>query len=300
MSENAPTAGWYPAPHANNEQRYWDGAQWTDWTPESAAAAQATAQMPVDEASTAADASAYGATTMTAVAEAPVEPAVKKPGLRWWAWVLIAIGALVVLGIIIGAINGGGGANNASDVGPADTSKEAVTEADEPADTRVEVPGVVGMTVAEARTAIEGAGLSIAIVQGTGDDWIILTQTITQPSEPGTEILVTAEVPKPVYTLEQQNALRAAQQYLDYSGFSRAGLIQQLSSEYGSGFTVEAATWAADTVGADWNAEAVESAKSYLEFSAFSRDGLYEQLTSEYGGAFTADEANYALSQVGY
>ena len=60
------------------------------------------------------------------------------------------------------------------------------------------------------------------------------------------------------------------------------------------------ATWAADTVGADWGAEAVESAQSYLEYSSFSRDGLYQQLTSEYGEGFTPDEANYALSAVGY
>ena len=31
-----PTPGWYPAPHANNEQRYWDGAQWLDKEPQSA------------------------------------------------------------------------------------------------------------------------------------------------------------------------------------------------------------------------------------------------------------------------
>ena len=30
---NNPPAGWYPAPHANNEQRYWDGAQWLEQPP---------------------------------------------------------------------------------------------------------------------------------------------------------------------------------------------------------------------------------------------------------------------------
>jgi len=34
MSNPAP--GWYPAPHANNEQRYWDGAQWLDTAPQAA------------------------------------------------------------------------------------------------------------------------------------------------------------------------------------------------------------------------------------------------------------------------
>lgn len=34
-------AGWYPAPHADNALRYWDGQRWLDWTPEQAAAAAA-------------------------------------------------------------------------------------------------------------------------------------------------------------------------------------------------------------------------------------------------------------------
>ena len=45
-------------------------------------------------------------------------------------------------------------------------------------------------------------------------------------------------------TLAMDNALASAQDYLDYSAFSRQGLIDQLSSEYGSGFEVEDATWA--------------------------------------------------------
>lgn len=32
LPEEAP-AGWYPAPHANNEQRYWDGQRWHDQAP---------------------------------------------------------------------------------------------------------------------------------------------------------------------------------------------------------------------------------------------------------------------------
>jgi hypothetical protein len=39
---NAPAAGWYPAPHAGNEQRYWDGAQWTEPQPAPVASAPLT------------------------------------------------------------------------------------------------------------------------------------------------------------------------------------------------------------------------------------------------------------------
>ncbi|PZU37776.1 MAG: hypothetical protein DI573_11025 [Microbacterium sp.] len=34
---DTPTAGWYPAPHANNEIRYWDGQRWAESAPPAAA-----------------------------------------------------------------------------------------------------------------------------------------------------------------------------------------------------------------------------------------------------------------------
>ena len=100
-------------------------------------------------------------------------------------------------------------------------------------------------------------------------------------------------------TNSQQQALRGAQQYLEFSAFSRQSLIDQLSSEYGSQFPIEDATWAADHVGADWNAEAAEAAADYLEFSSFSRAGLIDQLTSEYGSQFTQEQAEYGVSRAG-
>jgi hypothetical protein len=44
-------------------------------------------------------------------------------------------------------------------------------------------------------------------------------------------------------------AVRSAKDYLSMTHFSRAGLIQQLSSKYGSGYTVAQATYAANHVG---------------------------------------------------
>lgn len=47
MSDSTP-AGWYPAPHANNELRYWDGATWNDQVPPPAGATPvATIESPV-------------------------------------------------------------------------------------------------------------------------------------------------------------------------------------------------------------------------------------------------------------
>ena len=88
-------------------------------------------------------------------------------------------------------------------------------------------------------------------------------------------------------TAAQENAIESAESYLDYSGFSRQGLIEQLEYEE---FSTADATFAVDHVTVDWNAEAVESAQSYLEYTSFSKSGLIEQL--EYEG-FTPAQAQY-------
>ena len=76
-------------------------------------------------------------------------------------------------------------------------------------------------------------------------------------------------------TIEQKNALRQAKSHLEYTAFSRDGLVKQLEF---SKFDHEDAVWAADNVGANWREQAVRQAKSYLDYSAFSRDGLVKQL----------------------
>lgn len=105
--------------------------------------------------------------------------------------------------------------------------------------------------------------------------------------------------PEPELTLVQQNALRSAENYLRMTAFSRQGLIDQLSSEYGSGYSVADAAWAADNIGADWNEQAVRSAEAYLELTAFSRQALIEQLSSEHGSKYTLEQATHAVSTLG-
>ena len=100
-----------------------------------------------------------------------------------------------------------------------------------------------------------------------------------------------------------KNAYRSAQSYLDLKGFSKQGLIDQLSSEYGEGYTVEQATAAVQTIEdageVDWNEQAVKAGQSYLDMKGFSRDGLIQQLSSEYGDKFTVEQATYAADQLG-
>lgn len=100
-------------------------------------------------------------------------------------------------------------------------------------------------------------------------------------------------------TPAQQNAVRSAESYLDFMAFSRQGLIDQLSSEYGDQFAVEDATVAVDSLNVDWNAQAVKSAQSYLDMMGFSCQGLIDQLSSDYGDQYTVEQAIYGATQVG-
>jgi hypothetical protein len=109
---------------------------------------------------------------------------------------------------------------------------------------------------------------------------------------------VEPEPSEPAITAGQENALEAARSYLDSGAFSRKGLIKQLSSSYGEGFSRADATFAVERVDADWKAEAVESARSYLDSGSFSRSGLIEQLSSSYGENFTQAQAEYAVDKV--
>lgn len=95
-------------------------------------------------------------------------------------------------------------------------------------------------------------------------------------------------------SISQQNAQEQARSYLELTGFSRSGLIDQLEYE---GYTTEDATYAVDSLNVDWNAQAAQKAQEYLELTSFSRDGLIDQL--EYEG-FTPEQAEAGVTAVGY
>lgn len=97
----------------------------------------------------------------------------------------------------------------------------------------------------------------------------------------------------------QKNAVRSAKQYLSIQGFSRDGLIQQLSSDAGDGYSVADATVAVDSLNVDWNKQAVRSAKQYLNIMGFSCKGLIEQLSSSSGDRYTVSQATYGARQAG-
>lgn len=110
----------------------------------------------------------------------------------------------------------------------------------------------------------------------------------------------------PPMTVSQQQAVDSAQSYLQTEpGFSYQGLIDQLDSSAGEGFSVADATFAVNYVAPAsdttfWDAQAVDSAKSYMQTEpGWSACGLVQQLDSSAGEQFTQAEAEYAVQQVG-
>jgi len=85
-----------------------------------------------------------------------------------------------------------------------------------------------------------------------------------------------------------------AKDYLDYTSFSKSGLIEQLQYE---GFDNVDATYAVEQIQVDWQEQAVLMAEDYMDYSSFSRSGLIEQL--EYEG-FSNSDANYAADEMGF
>lgn len=118
--------------------------------------------------------------------------------------------------------------------------------------------------------------------------------TIEEFSEAAAEATAEETTADTEATLSEQNALKKALQYLDYSSFSKSGLEDQLDYE---GFTKSEIKYAIKNCGADWNEQAAKKAQSYMEYSSFSKERLIEQL--EYEG-FTHDQAIYGAESVGY
>ena len=218
--------GWYPS---EGQLRWWDGERWTEhYAPLTGAR-----QLP--------------ATAVTAVQA----PAKKKMSMA--KKVGIGAGAFVGLALIGSLFSGGGSTSSATLVTSEQTSTSTAPAA----------------TKTATKAAPKAAPTSRAVPADTG-------------------------------TTSQQNALRSAESYISYKGFSRLGLIDQLSSEYGDGFSKADATWAVDHLdGIDWNEQAVKAGRSYLDMKGFSRSGLIQQLSSPYGDQFTKAQATHAADVLG-
>ncbi|NLT94853.1 MAG: hypothetical protein GXW85_04855 [Clostridia bacterium] len=134
----------------------------------------------------------------------------------------------------------------------------------------------------------------IGLIGGGGEDEAGQDNTITEgKTEEPVEEKKTDNIPR-----EYRNALRAAQNYVDIMPFSKKGLFNQLTSEYGDHYPEDAARYAIENVKVDWREEALEAAINYLKIMPMSDKELFDQLTSEYGEQFTEEEARYAIENL--
>src|SRR4051812_34157009 len=95
--------------------------------------------------------------------------------------------------------------------------------------------GAVAIVIAISAGSSGGSGSGLTAVSENST-----TSETQAPAAPDNTTGSTAPAPAPAapkYTLSQQNAIESAQSYLSMgTGYSRAGLIGQLSSKAGEGF----------------------------------------------------------------
>ena len=248
-------AGWHRQP--DGRERYWDGVKWTDHFRD--------AQPP-----------SAGAAFSQPQALKPVRPWYKKK-----RYVIPA--GLVALSIIGSALP--------------DSEDSAV-----PASAVVAAPSVGSAAPATTSTPTPTPSSTAATPTTTSAPAPVKPKApaTVKPKAPApvkpkapAPVPVKPKPAAPVESMSQANARAKAADYLDYSAFSRKGLIEQLKFE---GFSTKDATYGVDALKVNWNKQAALKAADYLDYTSFSRSGLIEQL--EFDG-FTPSQAQYGVKSTG-
>lgn len=107
----------------------------------------------------------------------------------------------------------------------------------------------------------------------------------------GNNAVTTGAVTVAAGTDSQQQALRAAQNYLNEAAFSEEWLTAQVKSD---GFSDADAEWAVEHVGADWNEQAYKKGLEYLTLTSFTYDDLVNQLVFE---GFSQSQSEYGAGK---
>lgn len=321
MTGSMPPPGWFPDPHNKQQWRWWDGRVWTEET-------RPVVREPYQQPGAAQVGS-------TPVPPMPTQPArSQKPWyLRWWAIAAAVVFGLALVGSVLpedtpattGASSSesetdsdpargssasepepepdpepvdsdGDGVNDDEDYRPQDakvqTRDDVDTDADGVPDFRDDFPKNANFS-----KDADGDGVADQLddfprdaeFSQDSDGDRVADAVDAFPQDPNRSEI----------TLAMENALAEAKNYLDFSPFSRQGLIDQLSSDYGSQYNVGDATWAVNQLDVSWKKQAVRAARDYLNFTSFSRQGLIDQLSSSYGSKFTVEEATHAVNQLG-
>lgn len=135
----------------------------------------------------------------------------------------------------------------------------------------------------------------VSVFSGGGDKETVeaINTADATPTAPNKAATKAPAKPKVVLTAGQENAMDSASNYLDYTAFSRDGLIRQLKFDK---YSSADAKFAVDHIKVDWNKQAVKAAEDYLDYTSFSRDGLVRQL--KFSG-FTTAQAKFGAEGAG-
>ena len=214
---------------------------------------------------------------------------------------LVLIGLAVIIGII-GAVGSHGSSNipaapasasssipvNISTAVPAGTMSAPATPASS-------APARPSMTTAQQQ-GVDAAKGYLSMGQGFSEQGLL--QQLTSSAGNGFSKSDAAYAINYLNPNWDQQAVNAAKGYLSMGqGFSEQGLLQQLTSSAGNGFTQAQAEYAINYLHPDWDAQAVDAAKGYLQLGGFSQASLLQQLTSSAGSGFTQAQAEYAVNQ---
>lgn len=268
----APPAGWTPPPGWSPDPSWGPAPEgWQLWLDEPN-------QALVDANTPSAEPDSYRAAL-------PGQPAAARGPRPWFRKKRVIIpGAFLLLIVFISALNGGSDAGDRTPV----AAGVATLEAD-PVDEK-----------SAEEIAAEDARAEAAAAAAAEAERLAEEQRLAE--EAAAAAAAAADVAR-LGTLSQQNAYSQASNYVETMPFSRAGLLAQLTSEYGGQFPPEDAEFGVARLEAegavDWFAEAVEAANSYQEMIPMSRQGLIDQLTSQYGSQFTLDQATHAVDTLG-
>lgn len=216
---------------------------------------------------------------------------------KWWFWVIIVFALIIVIASF------GGGDDTDGDASTS-ISKDAVTQSADTTNDRTKVTVVDFSAMSETEIEKWAETNNVRCVVTTIYSDTVPAGNIIEQSEQANSTVSEGDIiyvkfskgKKP--SVEYQNALIKAESYSKTMHMSKKGIYDQLTSEYGEGFSADAAQYAIDNLQTDYKANALAKAKSYQENMHMSKNAIYEQLISEYGEQFTKEEAQYAIDHL--
>ena len=311
MPTDTPAPGWFPDQLNRDQLRWWDGRAWTDQTrPMSGAQSPRT------------DVVAPGPGFPPAHHQAAASTAKKPWYFRWWAITAAVLVALSVVGNLLpdeeapvaaatepspttaASSPSPTEAEPAVEPEPVDTDGDRVLDDEDfsPEDPKVQTEDDVDTDkdgVADYKDAFpkdakyskdaDGDGVADQVDDFPEDERYSTDSDGDKVAD--SEDDFPADPSRSKITNAMYNAIDSASSYLDYTAFSRTGLINQLEFE---DYATADATFAVDYLKVNWNEQAFKSAKSYLDYTSFSLQGLIDQLVFE---GFTYEQASYGANK---